>query len=140
MRRRKYAERIFDMKNLKQTFTITIPEKQGYMDLTDDVMECVRRSNVHTGVCLVNTKHTTASVITATNDPAVLDGYLRYYEKVTTLADEALRPALSHQLAGTGVSVAISDSELSLGYTQFIIYMDFDGGREKTVEINIIGE
>ena len=38
------------------------------------------------------------------------------------------------------VVTAICDSEISLGLTQYIIYMDFDGEREKTVEINIIGE
>ena len=34
------------MNNVKQTFTITIPSKTGYMDLTEDVMECVRRANI----------------------------------------------------------------------------------------------
>lgn len=128
------------MKNLKQSFTITIPSKQGYMDLTDDVMECVRRANIRTGVCVVNTMHTSASVFTASNDPAVLEGYLKFYEKLTTLAEESLRPALCHQLAGNGVTIPLCDSELALGLTQFVIYMDFDGEREKTVEVNIIGE
>ena len=109
------------MNNVKQTFTITIPSKTGYMDLTEDVMECVRRSNIR-------------------NDIEALNGYLKYYEKVSTLAEEPLRAAICHQLAGGSVVTAICDSEISLGLTQYIIYMDFDGEREKTVEINIIGE
>ena len=43
-------ERISLMNNVKQTFTITIPSKTGYMDLTEDVMECVRRSNIRNGI------------------------------------------------------------------------------------------
>ena len=76
----------------------------------------------------------------ATNDIEALNGYLKYYEKVSTLAEEPLRAAICHQLAGGSVVTAICDSEISLGLTQYIIYMDFDGEREKTVEINIIGE
>lgn len=128
------------MNNFKQTFTITIPSKTGYMDLTDDVMECVRRANIKNGICTVSTMHTTASVFTATNDPEALNGYLKFYEKVTTLAEEQYRPAICHQIAGTGVTTAICDGEIALGLSQFIIYMDFDGEREKIVEINIVGE
>ena len=135
-----HHERKVDMKSFKQSFTITIPDKQGYMDLTDDIMECVRRANIRDGACIVNSMHTTASVVTASNDPETLESYLKFYDKLTTLADEPLRPALKHQLAGTGVNIPVCDGELSLGLSQFIIYMDFDGEREKTVEINIIGE
>ena len=42
-------ERISLMNNVKQTFTITIPSKTGYMDLTEDVMECVRRDRKSVG-------------------------------------------------------------------------------------------
>lgn len=128
------------MKTSKQTFTINIPEKQGYMDLTDDVQSCVRNSNIRTGFCTISTMHTTASVFTASNDPEKLDGYLKFYDKLTTLAEESLRPALKHQLAGNGVIMPIESGELSLGLSQYIIYMDFDGGREKLIEVTIIGE
>lgn len=133
-------ERISLMNNVKQTFTITIPSKTGYMNLTEDVMECVRRANIRNGIISISSMHTTASVFTATNDIEALNGYLKYYEKVSTLAEEPLRAAICHQLAGGSVVTAICDSEISLGLTQYIIYMDFDGEREKTVEINIIGE
>lgn len=128
------------MKTSKQTFTINIPEKQGYMDLTDDVQSCVRNSNIRTGYCTINTMHTTASVFTASNDPEKLEGYLKFYDKLTTLAEESLRPALKHQLAGNGVIMPVEGGEISLGLSQYIIYMDFDGGREKLIEVTIIGE
>ena len=48
------------MNNAKQTFTITIPSKTGYMDLTEDVMECVRRSNIRNGIITVSSMHTTS--------------------------------------------------------------------------------
>ncbi|MBR4305688.1 MAG: YjbQ family protein [Ruminiclostridium sp.] len=128
------------MKSSKQTFTITIPRNQGYMDLTDDVQSCVRNSAIKTGICTVNTMHNTASVFTAKNDPELLESYLRFYEKLTTLAEEPLRPAIMHQLAGNGVTMPVEDGSLCLGMTQYIIYMDFDGEREKLVEVTVVGE
>jgi secondary thiamine-phosphate synthase enzyme len=128
------------MKSSKQTFTINLPEKQGYMDLTDDVQACVRNSNIRTGFCTISTMHTSASIFTGSNDPESLEGYLKFYDKLTTLAEESLRPAIKHQLAGNGVVMPVEDGELCLGLSQYLIYMDFDGGREKLVEITIIGE
>ncbi len=128
------------MKSYRQTFTVKIPDEKGYMDLTDDVMECVRRANIRTGICTVSTMHTSASVVTASNDPELLDGYMKFYGKLSTLAEEQLRPALLHQMAGGSVTVTIDGGELELGLSQYIIYMDFDGQRDKTVSINILGE
>lgn len=128
------------MKNYKQTFTITFEEKTGFMDLTSDVQECVRRSNIRDGIITINSMHTTAAVVTAPCDEEKLKGFVEYYQKLTESAPEELRPALCHQLAGGGVTAAIIDGEISLGYTQYVIYIDFDGTREKSVEINIVGE
>ena len=100
-------ERISLMNNVKQTFTITIPSKTGYMDLTEDVMECVRRSNIRNGIISISSMHTTASVFTATNDIEALNGYLKYYEKVSTLAEEPLRAARSLPLSVTARSRSV---------------------------------
>lgn len=128
------------MKSYKQNLTVNMGEKQGYMDITDDVMSALRCTDIRTGICTISTMHTTASVTTATNDPETLDGYLKFYEKLSSLAKEELRPALCHQLAGNSVSVMIENGELLLGLSQYIIYLDFDGERDKTVSISILGE
>jgi len=128
------------MKNIKQRFTVTLPEKQGYMDLTEDVLECIRRSNVRNGICTVASRHTTASVFTATNDDEQMRRYIEFYDKLTTLAEEDIRPALKHQLMGNGVTIPVIDGEADLGYTQFVMYIDFDGEREKIISVNIFGE
>lgn len=128
------------MKTFKQSFKITLPSKQAYMDLTDDIVACVRRANIRDGICTVNTLHITSAVATTSNDPEVLNSYLNFYEKVTDLVGEEHRAALSHQLVGNGLTLPVIDGELSLGVTQYIMYFDFDGGREKNVEIFIMGE
>lgn len=128
------------MKSFKQTFNITIPQKQGYMDITSDLQECVRRSNIHSGMCLVNTLHNTAAVFTSSGRDEEIIKYLQFFDKITTLAEEQIRPALKHQIMGNGVVFPVNDSELDLGLSQYVIYTDFDGEREKGVIINIIGE
>ncbi|MCH5324460.1 MAG: YjbQ family protein [Eubacterium sp.] len=128
------------MKSYHQNFTVNIPAEQGYMDLTDDVLGCVRSANIRTGICAISTMHTTAAVVTAPNDPEMLDGYLKFYNKLATLAEEPLRPALLHQVTGNTVTLTIEDGELNLGLSQYIIYFDFDGQREKSISIDILGE
>lgn len=128
------------MKSFKQNLNITMPEKQGFMDITDDLQECVRRGNIHDGICMVNTMHTTASVFTSSGDEEELKKCMRFYDKLVTLGDDSVRPVLKHQIMGNGVVFAINGGELDLGLTQFVIYADFDGEREKQVIINIIGD
>lgn len=91
------------MNNVKQTFTITIPSKTGYMDLTEDVMECVRRSNIRNGIISISSMHTTASVFTATNDIEALNGYLKYYERYPPLPKNR-----SERLSATSLQAARS--------------------------------
>ena len=47
---------------------------------------------------------------------------------------------MKQMLLGSSVTVPVSDGRLDLGQHQFIMYGDFDGCREKTVLVKIIGE
>ena len=47
---------------------------------------------------------------------------------------------MKQMLLGSSVNVPISDGRMELGPRQYIMYGDFDGCREKTVIVKIIGE
>ena len=47
---------------------------------------------------------------------------------------------MKQMLLGSSVTVPISDGRMELGPRQYIMYGDFDGCREKTVIVKIIGE
>ena len=69
-------------------------------------------------------------------------GFVGYIDGGETQLMEPVLHAMADRIRHRGPDDAdyYMDGEISLGLTQYIIYMDFDGEREKTVEINIIGE
>ena len=47
---------------------------------------------------------------------------------------------MKQMLQGASVTVPVTDGRMVLGRRQYIMYGDFDGCREKTVLVKIIGE
>ena len=45
------------MKSYTEHLTFNIPARMEFMNITDRVVECVRKSGVQEGLCLVNAKH-----------------------------------------------------------------------------------
>lgn len=136
------------MKNFRQVLSITSDAPEQFFNLSYEVEECVRRSLISDGICVVMTQHTTSAVFLENNrDELFADWYsfadrLAPTDKTEYTVDYA--PAGSKHLKaiafGLSVTIPVSDGRLDLGPRQFIMYGDFDGCREKTVVVKIIGE
>ena len=50
------------MKSLRQELWFEIPARRGFINITPDVEDLVKKSCVREGLCLVNAMHITASV------------------------------------------------------------------------------
>ena len=50
------------MKSFRKELWFLIPARRGFVNITDQVFECVRESGVREGLVLVNSMHITASV------------------------------------------------------------------------------
>lgn len=135
------------MKNYRQVLSITSDETQQFFNLSYEVEECVRRSMISDGVCVVFSQHTTSAVFLEHDDE---DLYRDWRKLLDSLADEDscykvdYAPAgaahIKQMLLGGSVTIPISDGRLELGPRQYIMYGDFDGCREKNVIVKIIGE
>ncbi len=135
------------MKNYRQTLTITSDEPQQFFNLSYEVEECVRRSMISDGICVVISQHTTSSVFLEHDSE---DLYADWSRLLKTVAHEDTEykvdysPAgaahMKQLLLGASVTIPISDGKLELGPRQYIMYGDFDGCREKDVIVKIIGE
>lgn len=135
------------MKNFRQVLTITANKREQYLNLSYDVEECVRRSMINNGICVVFSQHTTSSVFLENDSEALHADRSRMLSKITdedTLYKVDYMSAgaahMKQALLGASVTIPISDGRLELGPRQYIIYADFDGGREKSVIVKIIGE
>lgn len=135
------------MKNFRQVLTITSDEPEQFMNLSYEVEQCVRRSMVTDGICVVISQHTTSAVFLEHDNEDLYKDWAKLLEKVAPEESEykvdyssAAQGHLKQMFLGASVTIPISDGKLELGPRQYIMYGDFDGCREKEVVVKIIGE
>lgn len=135
------------MKNYRQVLTITTDEPEQFFNLSYEVEECVRRSQVCDGICVVISQHTTSAVFLEHDSEALYKDWSKLLQSLAPKETEykvdyssAGGAHLKQLLLGGSVTVPISDGRLELGPRQYIMYGDFDGCREKNVIVKIIGE
>jgi secondary thiamine-phosphate synthase enzyme len=126
--------------------TLQTAQHREFVDITRRVQRVVSDSGVSDGICLVYSPHTTAAVTINENaDPDVLADLLRAY--VDLLGDERrFRHAEGNSgghalvsLVGPSVSLPIQRGALALGQWQAIYLCEFDGPRQRTLRVHIIG-
>ncbi|HML32252.1 secondary thiamine-phosphate synthase enzyme YjbQ [Sporomusa sphaeroides] len=118
---------------------------EGFITITAQVRECVRRSRVRQGICQVFVPHTTAGVTINENaDPDVVEDMLaaldRMVPELPYKHGEGNSPAhVKSSLIGCSVTVPVVDNDLYLGTWQGIYFCEFDGPRRRKVAIQVVG-
>ena len=140
------------MKSHSVYLTVNVPERMGFINISRQVAEEVRKSNIEEGLCLVNAMHITASVFINDNESGLHQDYQRWLE---WLAPFDASPKTYHhnrtgedngdahhkrQIMGREVVVAVTRGALDFGPWEQIFYGEFDGRRNKRILVKIIGE
>ena len=139
------------MKALTEHLWFEVPDRRGFVNITDTVAGLVRKSSVQEGLCLVNAMHITASCFINDNESGLLHDYEVWLEKLaphepTTnyhhnrTGEDNADAHLKRQVMGREVVVAITKGKLDFGPWEQIFYGEFDGRRRKRVLVKIIGE
>ena len=140
------------MKAHTEYLTFNLPARMGFLNITPEVEETVRKSGVREGLCLVNAMHITASVFINDDEPGLLEDYRRWLEQLAPFDPSPERyhhnrtgedNADAHhkrQVMGREVVVAVTKGKLDFGPWEQIFYGEFDGRRRKRVLVKIIGE
>lgn len=140
------------MKHLREEIWINTPQRRDYINITDQVEDCVRRSGVQQGLCLVNPMHITASVYINDAEQGLYHDFNAWLEKLAPFnaspdvyhhnrtGEDNADAHLKRQVMGREVVLAITDGKLHLGPWEHIFYYEFDGKRRKRVLVKIIGE
>lgn len=144
------------MKSHRQTLTLRMPERMGFVNITGQVEAALRESGIREGLCLVNAMHITASVFINDDESGLHADYKRWLERLAPF-DAGSDPAKGgylhnrsgedngdahhkRQIMGREVVVAVTAGRLDFGPWEQIFYGEFDGRRDKRVLIKIIGE
>ena len=135
------------MKSYRQQLIITSDQPEQFLNLSYEVEECVRRSLISEGFCVVFSQHTTSAVFLENDREELYADWAEMLNKIVPSDSRykvdyssAGAAHMKQMLLGASVTVPISDGRLELGPRQYIMYGDFDGCREKTVLVKIIGE
>jgi len=128
-----------------------IPARRGFVNITPQVIECLRASGVREGLCLVNAMHITASVFINDDESGLHHDYEVWLERLAPhepvsgylhnrTGENNADAHMKRQLMGREVVVAITAGKLDLGPWEQVFYGEFDGRRRKRVLVKIIGE
>ena len=124
--------------------------RREFVNITDEVRECLRESDVKEGMVLVNAMHITASVFINDNESGLHQDFEKWLEglapekpydqyKHNGYEDNA-DAHLKRTVMGREVVVAVTEGKLDFGPWEAIFYGEFDGKRRKRVLVKIIGE
>lgn len=130
-----------------ETIRLRTAQRDEMINITAEVTKIVTASGVRRGLCLIHAPHTTAAItIQEGYDPDVA------HDIVTALdglapgeADyrhaEGNSPAhIKSLMIGPGQTLPIEYGTLQLGRWQAVFFCEFDGPRDRTIWVQIIGD
>lgn len=137
------------MKFLTEYLWFNTQKHREYINITQEVAEVVRKSDVQEGMVLVSAMHITAGVYVNDAENGLIADIDKWLEELApfdmnykhhftgeTNGDSHLKSLL----IGHEVIVPITAGKLDLGTWQQIYYAEFDGQRRKRLIIKVMGE
>ena len=139
------------MKSLTEHLWFEVPNRRGFVNITDSIERLVVRSDVQEGLVLVSAMHITASVFINDEEEGLKHDYEVWLEKLAPhepteqyhhnrTGEDNADAHLKRQIMGREVVVAITRGKLDFGPWEQIFYGEFDGRRRKRVLVKIIGD
>lgn len=139
------------MKSYRKELWFNTPTRRDFINITPQIVACLRESGVQEGIVLVNAMHITASVFINDDESGLHQDYEMWLEKLAPhepisqyrhnrTGEDNGDAHLKRQVMGREVVVAITEGQLDFGPWEQIFYGEFDGGRRKRVLVKIIGE
>ncbi len=139
------------MKAYTEHLWFNTSRRRELINITPKVEECLRKSGIGEGLCLVNAMHITASVFINDDERGLHQDFDQWLEKLApqeptsqyrhNLTGEDNADAhLKRTIMGREVVVAVTKGKLDFGPWEQIFYGEFDGRRRKRVLVKIVGE
>ena len=133
------------------------------IDLTDDVLDAVRRSDVENGVAVIYSPHTTCAVLIQERESGFFEDFRELLERVVPsegpyyrhddlsirtegLEDDPHEFPNGHShcraalIGSASQSIPIVKGELLLGHYQKIFFCELDRAKARKVFIQVLGE
>lgn len=126
-------------------FKLHTNQKHEVIDITPQVVDAVRSTNVNEGLCCIFIPHVTAAVIINENDDMqigqdlldaldkmVPDGIWRH-DKI----DSNGAAHLKSSILGPSETIPVQNGRLALGTWQSVMFVELDGPRDRKVIVTV---
>ena len=121
-------------------------KSQGFHDITGEVENIVRKSEIDDGICNLFAVGSTGAMLINENEPMLLEDFRKTLEKISSSKElyQHIENAYSHirsMLIGNSQSIPVKDGKLMLGTWQNIMIINFDTrNREREVIVTVVGD
>lgn len=145
------------MKNYQHIEKIQTPEGISFVSLNDAIANAIHHSRVTDGFAVISSRHTTTAVCINEYEERLLEDIKVWLNKLAPTNDKYLHNdikqrdcpadepenAHSHLMAmllGSSETIPVTARKLAIGQYQAVLLVDLDGPKERTVNIQIIGD
>lgn len=146
------------MKQFFQEIKLETKQQFEVVNITTQVQEAVAASGVTAGIMVVRSPHTTASIRLNHAEPLLVQDIMHalyrlvpqdmsYNHDLFELRESASPNERSNGhahvkgfLLGSSESLIVEQGKILLGERQSIFFVEFDGGRARTVQVKVLGE
>jgi len=138
------------MKSYRKELWFETSNRREFINITPQVEDCLRESDVREGFLLCNAMHITASVFINDDESGLHQDFEVWLEKLAPEKphsqyrhngfEDNADAHLKRSVMGREVVIAVTGGKLDFGPWEQIFYGEFDGKRKKRVLVKIIGE
>ena len=125
-------------------------EFEGTYNITDSIQKAVQQSGIKSGLCIVYSCHTTTGIfVTSPKDKRVLRDFVNEINKIVPARNDFLHQfdspfdAAGHikcGIIGPSITLIVEENKALLGGGQGVVFIDFDGPRDRNYFIKIISD
>ncbi|HEY6009443.1 MAG TPA: secondary thiamine-phosphate synthase enzyme YjbQ [Geobacteraceae bacterium] len=127
--------------------TVKTRSRTELVNITAEVKDLVRATNVSNGLCYLAVLHTTAGItVNEGADPAVQRDIAFFLNKLVPLdpyfthSEGNSDAHIKSSLVGTSLTLIIDNARLVLGTWQAVYLCEFDGPRERKIALKIVAD
>jgi secondary thiamine-phosphate synthase enzyme len=131
-----------------ETFEVRTRSRRELVEVTAEVRRVVRASGIQDGLCVVYCPHTTAAVTVNENaDPDVVHDLLLWYGRTVPHEQPGFRHGEGNSdshiqctLVGPSQTLIVNRGDVVLGRWQGIYFCEFDGPRQRSLHVQVVGK
>lgn len=147
------------MKTANYEIGFKTEKKYQFNDITDEIVEFVKKSDVKNGMINIQSLHTSSGLLVNENEPLLLEDYKTLWKDIfspkgkynhdnfeirtVNMCEGECQNGHSHLNAAfldTSVTLNVIDGKINFGRWQRVFFVELDRSRDRKVSLLIMGE